>query len=266
MKKKLSVILMSSVIAVSCAGCQSAPAAETSDKVSSISESSTSVSESVSDISSETQNSLENSMDSYDIENSSVSSVQSNTESTDEEGTEQKIITKNLEYAFTPIDISDSNMALQSINLKEPAVHTVTTQDELKQFYDKYKTTYSLDEVDSGNPFSEVTKSCNEDYFVENDIIFVVQNYNKDEEIDFDIIYVENSELKITTLRSEPSSTDSAYTCSLIRVAKNDRGNAKPVIIISEPQEEIIESNPDVILIEDEESLSNNNPSIQTNI
>lgn len=250
MKKKLSVLLMSSVIAVACAGCQSDTAADSSDKTSSAAESSVSVSEN-STVSSNTEVSAENSISvSDDIEIENNISVADDENFDEIENTETGVDNTFFECAYNSIDISDEKMRLSSIDLSSPAIYTVTTADELKQFYNKNKDTYCLDEVDSGVTFSEATDLCDDMYFEEYDMIIIIQKYNKEDDIDLGDVYVEDSELKINILKTEPSLSDASFNCSLVRVAKQDRGDAKPVVVVAPPMEITSEINYDEVIVE----------------
>lgn len=228
MKRKLSIIVMTSIIAVACAGCQS-DNANNNSQTSLTSENSVVANESADD----------------NNENSSVvsdSSLTDNDISKLVSDGEMTPSSKYLEYAYNIIDISNEKTAAGGLDLSNPAIYTITTKDEFTKFYNDYKTSYCLDDVDSGVTFSQATEKCDDDYFSNYDMIIIVQTYDKNDELDYDRIYIENSELKIETLKNEPSSAENTtYACSIIRVEKSMRNNAKPSLVICKPMEIIPE-------------------------
>lgn len=243
MKKKLSVILaVSSVIAVSLAGCNSSSQNSSTDKNTST-ESSVTVSSEISPADN-SENNNESSTESSTSEsksddNNSETASEESQESSDSpslENTEQK--SKYLTLSSTQINVSKKKIDLQSYDLSKPGVFTITSVSELNDFYQKNKSSYSLDEVDSGITFSELTKDFDKAFFDENEIIVILQKYDKDNGLEIGDAYIENSELKINVCKTEPSSADkTAYGCSVIGISKNDVGKAKPTVITISPSD-----------------------------
>ncbi len=201
MKKKLSALLISSVIAVSFAGCQPSEPSNTSSA------------------NSENQGSVS-------------SSLQNSESSTDEE------ISYIMEYVVSPVSLSTEKMDSKSLDLSSPVAFTITSSEELENFYNKNKDTYCLDVVESGPTFSDRVNSLEENYFDEGDIIIVIQKYSPESEIEFFDIGTQGNRLIINTQFKKPSSGKTAYACSLIQITKAERKNAAPVINTFEPTEE----------------------------
>ena len=211
MKKKLSILLMSSVIAVSFAGCQT----DTSDNNASSSVPESSVSASSEDTSAEESENSENSDTSAD------------------ESSDENIMPEYLSALTSYTILSSDKLNSKSPDLSEPAVFTVTNSDELDKFYDEYKDTYFLDDVESKFTFTETIETVfGESYLDENDIIIMVQKYDSDYGIEVNEVYVEGSELKIQVYKNTPASADkTAYSCCFMGISKADRADAEPVIV-----------------------------------
>lgn len=254
-KKKLSVFVISSVIAVSLAGCGSSSANVSSGEHSDGSSTESSIeSNAESSTASNTESNAENSTESS-TELSYVESSESQPVSSDNTEPEESVVvssdestessessleagqSKYLTMTVYSTAVSKKNMTAQSIDLSSPSVTKITDTKELKEFYEKYKTTYSLDDVDSGQPFSDITADFDNNFFADNDVVVIVQTCDSESGVEVGEAYIDNSELKITVCKNEPSSADkTAYNCSVIVLNKADVGSAKPSVEILPPQ------------------------------
>lgn len=237
MKKKLSILLMSSVIAVSLAGCQTDTSSNSS--VSSAPESSSSTSLS---------------SDEASVDESDTSAVEGeSSESSDnslEESSSKISAEEYISVLISSATLSTEKWKLKSIDLSEPIVFTITSSDEMDKFYEEYKDTYSLDDVESNLTFSEIIDTVYSDaYFDGNDIIIIIQKYDTDDDIEINEVYIEDSKLKINVYKNEPSSDEkTGYNCSFVGISKDERGSAEPVIVQNGPMTIVYET--------DEESTS----------
>lgn len=203
MKRKLSILLIGSVIAVSLAGCGGSQPAESSG----------SANENTSSVTSSDSEGTSNSENSQNGEsNADTSSENSASESSDDE--EIKYIDTN----EISVAISAEVMSKSSAKLDEPAVYVITSVDELNKFYNDHKDEYSLDKSDSGDTFKTVSENMDNDYFADTAAVITVIKYDKtakDEDgaevgAELGMMYVENKVLTVEVYAEKPADDSSA--------------------------------------------------------
>lgn len=206
-KKKLSALIISSVIMVLFAGCQSDNQQSTSRS---------------SDVGGD-----------YSLVFSDVS------ENNDEKSNESSKVQITY-YTVWSVEPSAKAVLAKAPDLREPVIFTIKTYDEFLKFYNDNKDKYSLDDVESGVSFADIMKDFDSVLFDENDAFIIIQEYEKNDGIEFQDIYINGSKLEICVAKKEVSS-NAAFNCSIVSVPKGERGNAVPVVSIVSPGREIYE-------------------------
>ena len=131
------------------------------------------------------------------------------------------------------VDISDEKVAAENPDITGSEVYYITSTKELDDFYEKYKKTYSLDEVDSGLVFKAAVSSLGSDYFKENDVFIVVEKYEKGSEFTAGDLYKQDGVTVMDIYKDDPGSAEStAYILDITGALKTDLGGSAPKINI----------------------------------
>lgn len=217
MKRKLSILLISSVIAVSLAGCGS-QSSESKPSAESIVSSSNSASQTTSDTEKTEETSGNSAIQTENTDNSTQNSEESTSSETvtSENPNEMKFVNTS---EFT-IDISDEVMAKSSASLEEPAVHILSSKADYDAFCNSYKEEYSLEKSDNGVTFMEKTADFD---FDANSAVVVVIKHDKSSEAELGMIYSEGNTLNVEVYGDKPSSAENAaWNLVIATVSKSD--------------------------------------------
>ena len=162
-------------------------------------------------------------------ESKAESSAESQAESSEEEIEPRKY----LDPLKMSVDISDEKVAAENPDITGSEVYYITSTKELDDFYEKYKKTYSLDEVDSGLAFKAAVSSLGSDYFKENDVFIVVEKYEKGSEFTAGDLYKQDGVTVMDIYKDDPGSAEStAYILDITGALKTDLGGSAPKINI----------------------------------
>ena len=162
-------------------------------------------------------------------ESKAESSAESQAESSEEEIEPRKY----LDPLKMSVDISDEKVAAENPDITGTEVYYITSTKELDDFYEKYKKTYSLDEVDSGLVFKAAVSSLGSDYFKENDVFIVVEKYEKGSEFTAGDLYKQDGVTVMDIYKDDPGSAEStAYILDITGALKTDLGGSAPKINI----------------------------------
>ena len=162
-------------------------------------------------------------------ESKAESSAESQAESSEEEIEPRKY----LDPLKMSVDISDEKVAAENPDITGSEVYYITSTKELDDFYEKYKKTYSLDEVDSGLVFKAAVSSLGSDYFKENDVFIVVEKYEKGSEFTAGDLYKQDGVTVMDIYKDDPGSAEStAYILDITGALKTDLGGSAPKINI----------------------------------
>lgn len=277
MKKKLSVLLIGSLVAISLAGCSGNN--ETSTTVNTDSSADTTAQSSVQSAEN-TESSVASATEKSDV-SVSEDSVQESTESTvteeseiegpeegdivltedgseiilheddfiiddgddtniDEESMEiisdgSEALPKYLDVTFTPIDGKDSNIDANSIDMSKPVYYTVANTQELKDFVSQYDKQYSLNDVESGIPFNQLTEKFDDTYFEYMELVIIPAKYDKDTDPDIGEITVADNNYNIQVCTQPPASADKANCiCLVVQANKSELGDRNIVLTVVE--------------------------------
>ena len=232
MKKKLSVLLIGSLVAISLAGCGGSTSGNEQSAVSQNSsvESAASGESTVNSENSETKGSdtskTESSADNTDTSESDEPSkiVVSEPEEDigpkegdivlDENGNEyvyhedgemeisdeepmpvtsdgQEEQPKYLDVTYTPIDVKDTNVEPDVIDMSDPEYYLLTNSAELSDFVSKYEKTYSLNTVESGVDFNTIAEKFDDTYFEYMSVVVIPVRYDKNTETEIGTITID---------------------------------------------------------------------------
>ena len=163
------------------------------------------------------------------VESKAESSAESQAESSEKEIEPRKY----LDPLKMSVDISDEKVAAENPDITGSEVYYITSTKELDDFYEKYKKTYSLDEVDSGLVFKAAVSSLGSDYFKENDVFIVVEKYEKGSEFTAGDLYKQDGVTVMDIYKDDPGSAEStAYILDITGALKTDLGGSAPKINI----------------------------------
>ena len=149
-------------------------------------------------------------------------------------GEEQEITPREyIDPLKITVDISDKEVAAAKTDLSDPQVYYITNTTELHNFYEKYKTAYSLDKVDGGLSFNEAVSTLDGTFFKDNDAVIIVQQYDKDKEITIGDVYKQGGGSAVDIYKEEPTYADhTAYVLDIIGALRSDLGGKTPQLCI----------------------------------
>lgn len=222
MKKRLSILLIGSIIAVSFAGCNITTGKDSKSKENS------------------TASSVSDTADDNAEENNNADGTDSTDDTADAEDGET--VTDSSEEAYNPsgfieigydtVDISDKEAAKANLDLKDIKTFTITSKKELDSFYKENAEKYFLDKVDGGKTFTEVSKEYDDDFYTIYNQVVVIYQYEKDTEVEPEA-KLDDKEIKIDIYAKQPESTDkAAYSCMVLRYDKLDAKDAVPKVTL----------------------------------
>ena len=254
MKKRFTLIILGTMIAMILCSCASdityvdngqntdnAPAAsaeqskedQSSKEQDSSSEQSGEQASEAAGASSEDSSEEESSEAESSAESQAESKAESSAESQAESSEEEIEPRKYLDPLKMSVDISDEKVAAENPDITGSEVYYITSTKELDDFYEKYKKTYSLDEVDSGLVFKAAVSSLGSDYFKENDVFIVVEKYEKGSEFTAGDLYKQDGVTVMDIYKDDPGSAEStAYILDITGALKTDLGGSAPKINI----------------------------------
>lgn len=207
---------------------------ETDDESSSLQSSEVSAEESAQE-SSEAEESSAAASSQKPVEESKTESSAAEKTDTPAESSEQQEITPReyIDPLKMTVDISDKDVAAAKTDLSQPQVYYITNTTELHNFYEKYKSAYSLDKTDSGVTFNEDISTLDNTFFKDNDAVIIVQQYNKNKEITIGDVYKQGSGTAVDIYKEAPSSADdTAYVLDIIGALKTDFSGKAPSLNI----------------------------------
>ena len=218
MKRKLSILLAGSVIAVALAGCGGTQT-ESSD---------------VSDMSAESSAVSDVSTENSDVSEENVSSSDNTAESSADnaaESSESEEQSKYIQYSIITADISDEEIENAKTDFSKPTAFTVSSVNELNEFYKNNVKKYSLDKVDTGEDFKSLTADYDDNYFGTYSLVIILTKYKADTETDVGLVTLNNGSLNMDLYAEQPNQNDkTAYTCIITGFESSKIKGAKPVI------------------------------------
>lgn len=237
MKKQITIILISSVIAMVLCGCTQQNET-TPDKNSSAGSSVSAASENAEE--------KEDDKDKEEEKASAQVSVDSDGVVYNDEGEVLSTPSKYISTTQMEFDISDAEMAKANEELK---ISFFTSKKELDDFYSSNKDKYALDKPDNGSDFKTVTKDLTDDYFTIYNVMVVVQSYDKEKGIEIGDTYKNDNGVVLDIYRDEPASADkAAYTMSIICYSKDEVSKVPEINFLPAGTMYADESDPDVIV------------------
>ncbi len=259
MKKKLSVILMGSVLALAITGCSakvtppSGAAEPTGSSVSDTADTSSeepSAEEEEQEISLQSETAEPSDTASSSSDNSTVSvsepsspvSSQSGSHSSDaassssapepsEEVTVSDTGNDYLSYSTDFVDLSDKEITAQKTDLSSVKCFKITDKAALEDFYKTNAAAYALDKVDTGNTFGELARTFDESYMNHYCLVIILTQHKTGSEVDTGIARIVDGKLNIVLYAEQPKEKDkTSYTCIITGFDKNQVGSAEPQI------------------------------------
>lgn len=279
MKKKLSVLLIGSLVAISLAGCSGTnqPVETTAVPSDSSVESAAGGESSVkSDVSanSETKDTSKTDVSKNETSNdekTAESSVEESEEDigpkegdivVDEDGNEyiyhedeefeiedsmqvtsdgKEEQPKYLDVTYTPIDVKDSNVEPDVIDMSNPEYYLITNTAELSDFVSKYEKTYSLNTVESGVDFNTIAEKFDDTYFEYMSVVVIPAEYDKNTESEIGTITIQGDDYVIEVCTQQAQSKDQTNTlCFVVQTYKSDMEGKN--IVLKVVEEEIVEA------------------------
>lgn len=279
MKKKLSVLLIGSLVAISLAGCSGTnqPVETTAVPSDSSVESAAGGESSVkSDVSanSETKDTSKTDVSKNETSNdekTAESSVEESEEDigpkegdivVDEDGNEyiyhedeefeiedsmqvtsdgKEEQPKYLDVTYTPIDVKDSNVEPDVIDMSNPEYYLITNTAELSDFVSKYEKTYSLNTVESGVDFNTIAEKFDDTYFEYMSVVVIPAEYDKNTESEIGTITIQGDDYVIEVCTQQAQSKDRTNTlCFVVQTYKSDMEGKN--IVLKVVEEEIVEA------------------------
>lgn len=276
MKKQLTIILISSVIAMILCGCsqsgselgasksesvQSSGSTQTSQSTSSGNETSadSQASDGVSeneDSKTESKSSKTENSEKQESKSSSDKKEQSSQNEEvsvihDEDGNVTSTPSKYVSNTQMTVDLSDSVMAKTGEDLR---LAFITSKKELDDYYTANKDKYALDKPDSGNDFKTAVKDLTDEFFSTNNVMIIVQSYDKGKNVEIGDTHIEDKGAVIDIYKETPRAPDkAAYVMNLICYSKNDISKMPEVNVLAAGGLYSDESDPDVIVYLDDD-------------
>lgn len=273
MKKRISMLLVGSLVAISLAGCAgstSTPettAVPSDSSVESTANSDVSASsDTKSDITSKTEASKgeapkDETSDESQTEPSDIKGPEDGDIVLDESGNEivlnesdvdiddesmpvtsdgNEEIPKFLDVTYTPIDVKDSNVEVDVINMNDPQYYLIKNKAELDDFVSKYEKTFSLNDVEDGVKFNELAEKFDDTYFENMSVVVIPVEYDKNTETEVGTITIEDNDYVIEVCTQPAESPDNINRlCFVIQTYKSDMEGKNVIIRVVE--EDIIE-------------------------
>lgn len=263
MKRKLSILLIGSIIAVSFAGCGNNSPSESKNPESNTSNTSSLSSSASSDNSSSAEQNDENGENSSNV-SAQVQQSENNENQTSQDGFISTNGTQYIDTSAIVVSISNENMAKSTSNLDEPSVYLITSADELSKFYEQYKEDYSLDTVDSGDTFSDTISAFDDEYFKLGALVITVFKYDKTQDSELGEISREGNDLSVLIYAEKPEKAENtAWQLIIGSVSKSDVENSTPkasiVSILSAFTDEDPNGDAEVIVTDGEEASDSSN-------
>ena len=191
-------------------------------------------------------------------QNSATKTVEISQNSQTEEFTNEGY-KNNPQYNSAVLDISDDNMKKSKVDLSEPVVFTISNVEDMENFQSKYETTYSLNNVDSGETFNEITKDFNAAYFDSRCVVVILTSYKKGTESNAGMISYDGKTITLDYYAAKPADGDDvAFGGEVISIMRDDLGKkGNPEIKLNRIDgEEITEDPGDAEIITDDGETS----------
>lgn len=238
MKRSLTLILISSMIAVILCGCSSSDKEKSSSPESGAS-------------------------------GTSQTSGESSAEKSQEDGSgelSEAEESKGKQYMDTlqiMVDVSDKAISGSETKPDEKKGYFLKTYDEFRKFYNDHKKEFSLEAVDSGSGFKEATKDLEKSFFDIYSAMITLQPYDKTQEIEIGDSYIENKSLTMDIYKEQPRAPDkTGYKLLLICLKKDQCGSLTPKLNILPLSEHYSDESDDGVSVEliheDSDSPSDN--------
>ena len=153
---------------------------------------------------------------------------------------------KLLDVTFTPIDVKDTNVEPDVIDMSAPEYYLISNSAELGDFVSKYEKTYSLNTVESGVDFNTIAEKFDDTYFEHMSVVVIPVEYDKDTETEIGTITIDGDNYVIEVCTQLAESKEKSNTlCFVVQTYKSDMEGKNVVIkvvtdsIIEEGGEEI---------------------------
>ncbi len=272
MKKQLTIILISSVIAMILCGCNpngngsdssKAESAQSSGKTQTSQSSSSENASSSDDKSEDVSSTGESSASKKEGSEKQQSGASSKKEDQSSKGKKEEasvIYDQNGDVVSTPskyvsttqmsVDLSDSVMAKLGEDLR---LAFFTSKKELDDYYTANKDKYALDKPESGSDFKTAAKDLTDEFFESNNVMIIVQSYDKDKGIEIGDTHIEDEGAVIDIYKEAPRAPDkAAYVMNIICYSSDDISKMPEVRILAAGGMYSEESDPDVVVYLDE--------------
>lgn len=228
MKKHITLILFSSVIAMLLCGCtpqdnsasdnSSTAKAESSSSVPAASENNNSAGNDSKTEESGSNDNTASSQADTSSQSSDVSEEDDDDEGIvyDENGQITETPTKYISNTHTTVNLEDKQMIE---NKEELRLAFFTTKKELDDFYESNKDKYSLDKVD----FKSLISDMDDGFFEIYNVFIIVQSYDKDKGIEIGDTHREEKGIILDVYKDDPQTADkTAYALNMISYDKTD--------------------------------------------
>ena len=140
-------------------------------------------------------------------------------------------VPKFLDVTYTPIDVKDSNVEVDVIDMTNPQYYLIKTKAELDDFVSKYEKTFSLNDVENGVEFNTLAEKFDEGYFENMSLVVIPVEYDKDTETEVGTITIEGNDYVIEVCTQPAESADKINRlCFVIQTYKSDM-EGKTVLI-----------------------------------
>ena len=164
----------------------------------------------------------------------------------DEDGAVVQTPSKYVATTQMVVDLSDQAMGNTGETLR---LAFLTSKKELDDYYASNKEKYALDKTDSGSDFQTTVKDLNDVFFEKNNVLLIVQSYDKDKGIEIGDTYIEDKGAVIDVYKENPRAPDkTAYIMNVICYQKEDVPRMPEIKQLAPGGMVTEESDPDVIV------------------
>lgn len=138
---------------------------------------------------------------------------------------------KYLDVTYTPIDVNDANVEPDVIDMSEPEYYLITNAAELSDFVEKYERTYSLNTVESGVDFNTIAEKFDDTYFEYMSVVVIPAQYDKNTESEIGTITIQGDDYVIEVCTQQADSKDQTNTvCFVVQTYKSDMQDKNVVL------------------------------------
>ncbi len=140
-----------------------------------------------------------------------------------------------LDVTYTPIDVKDSNVEVDVINMNDPQYYLINSKTELDDFVSKYEKTFSLNDVEDGIEFNTLAEKFDDTYFENMSVVVIPVEYDKDTETEIGTITIDGNNYVIEVCTQPAATPDKVNRlCFVVQTYKSDMEDKNILIKVIE--------------------------------